>query len=547
MLSLQPTFWTRIIVSRKPGQHTPPQLFDTYLRWSRNLQIEVYVGNVRNERLFPSERPLVREYTRILLPHLSRCKVIDYEVQYSTSLPCLVRDLRNLPPFLESLRLKSEQIMDSEAALPANEHSPEELYSIGQHVAQTAQPFTSLNHLALNGRNFLLSCAYLPELIINAGSILIENYRRSLHLHPEIESLPFQFLGMLTILASNTRVKDIRFVNLEFQDAEDIRVEVIEMDTPPLAIALQIDKMELNNVHELMVIQFLEYTQLGVRTLVILDSIFFSRAYPNVSFLFRRAELRNMHRNDVIYVFLWHWNGSTLSLRDCPGLTDDIILRLGIPSAGAPVPLRELEIHNCHNFSVRALKKMMELRHRHFKSVFEGQFQSALLASQAELVPRLIVRGAMEQLADEDRRWFNELDSLCHFEWHTHPLALQANIDMEMEDDTELESEISTAGDVYSHIQEELDDEWYTASELIVDWPLCGPSRPPSPMDSDDSDSSSMDLGLLPDGPTSENEDNFLVCSEEDSFFLTDDIQALFHSIIEDPAPESPHDTMGLS
>jgi hypothetical protein len=385
---------------------------------------------------------------------------------------------------------------------------------------------------------------------MNAGSILIENYRRSLYLHPEIESMPFQFLGMLTILASNTRVKDIRLINLEFQDVEDIRIEVIEMDTPPLAIALQIDKIELNDVHQLMVIQFLEYTQLGVRTLVILDSIVFSQAYPNVSFLFRRAELRNMQKNDI-YLFLWHWNGSTLSLRDCPGLTDDIIQRLGIPSAGAPVPLRELEIHNCHNFSVGCLKEMMDLRHQHFKSVFEGQFQSALLASQAELVPKLTVRGAKQHLADEDRRWFNELESLCHFEWQMHPLALQANPDMEMEDDTELESEDSTAGDVYSHVQEELDGEWYTAPELIIDWSLLGlrePSRPLSSMDSDDSDSSSMDLRPLPDGPTGEDENHLLVRSEEDtSSFLTDDIEALFHSMIEDPPPESSHDTMDLS
>lgn len=513
------------------------------------------MGNVRDEHLFPSERPLVREYTRILIPHLRRCKVIDYEVQYSTSLPCLVRDLRNMPPFLESLRLKSEQIVDSETPSTVDGYNPEDLHSIGQHVAQMAQPFTSLNHLALNGRNFLLACAYLPELIINAGSILVENYRRSLHLHPEIENIPFQFLSMLTILASNTRVKDIRFINLEFQNTEDITIEVIDMDTPPLSIALQIDKMELNNVHQLMVIQFLEYTQLGVRTLVILDSIVFSQAYASVSFLFRRAELRNMHRNDI-YLFLWHWNGSILSLRDCPGLTDDIIQRLGIPSTGVPVPLRELEIHSCHNFSVGALKEMMELRHKHFKSVFEGQFQSASLASQAELVPKLTVRGAKQHLADEDRRWFNELETLCYFEWQMHPLSLQASFDMEMEDDTELESDDSIAGDVYTHIQEELDGEWYTSPELVVDWPLREPSRPPSPLpsplpspiNSDDSDSSSMGLIVLPDGPTSENENDFLVHSEEDtSFFLNDDIQALFHSMIEDLAPESSHDTMDLS
>jgi hypothetical protein len=112
---------------------------------------------------------------------------------------------------------------------------------------------------------------------------------------------------------------------------------------------------------------------------------------------------------------------------------------------------------------------------------------------------------------------------------------------MEMEDDTELESEDSTAGDVYSHVQEELDGEWYTAPELIVDWSLLGfrePSRPPQPMDSGDSDSSSMDLRSLPDGPTGEDENHLLARSEEDtSSFLTDDIEALFHSMIEDPAP----------
>ena len=497
------------------------------------------MGNVRNERLYPSERPLIKEYTRILIPHVRRCKVIDYEVRYSTSLPCLVRDLGNMPPLLESLRLKSEHIMDSESPLPAEEYNPQDIYSIGQSVVQVAQPFTSLNHLALNGRNFLLACAYLPELM-DAGSILVENYRRSLHLHPEIEGIPFHFLGMLTILASNTRLKDIRFINLEFQDEKDIKTEVIDMDTPPLAIALQIDQIELNDVHQLMAIQFLEYTQLGVRTLVILDSVVFSEAYPNVSFLFRRAELRNMDRNDI-HLFLWHWNGAALSLRNCPGLTDDIIYRLGIPTAGAPVPLRELLIHGCHNFSVACLKEMMESRHRHFKSVFEGQFQSALLASQAELVPKLIVRGAKQRLADEDRRWFNELRSLCHFEWQMHPLAFQdmdANNDTEMEDDTELESEDSTGGYAYSHIQEELDGEQYIAPEWILDWSLRENSRPPT--DSGHSVASSINLRLLTDRPIIENEDDVY-------HGLTDEIQALFHSMIEYPPLESSHDSMDLS
>ena len=502
------------------------------------------MGNVRNERLFPSERPLVKEYTRILIPHVRRCKVIDYEVQYSTSLPCLVRDLGNMPPFLESLRLKSEYIVDSDSPFPADEYNPQDLYSIGQKVVQAAQPFTSLNQLALNGRNFLLACAYLPELM-DAGSILVENYRRSLHLHPEIEGVPFHFLGMLTILASNTRLKDIRFINLEFQDEQDIKTEVIDMDTPPLAIALQIDEIELNDVHQLMAIQFLEYTQLGVRTLVILDSIVFSEAYPNVSFLFRRAELRNMSRNDI-YLFLWHWNGAALSLRDCPGLTDDIIYRLGIPTAGAPVPLRELEIHGCHNFSMASLKEMMASRHRHYRSFYEGQFQSALLASQAELVPKLIVRGAKHHLADEDRRWFNELWTLCHFEWQMDPLAFQdmgVNNDTEMEDDTELESEDSTGGDTYSRVQEELDGEQYISPEWIVDWPPRENSRPP--MDSGYSDSSSIILRPLTDRPIVESKNN--ICNEDEDFFRTDEIQALFLSMIEYPPLESSHDSMDLS
>ncbi|KIM39508.1 hypothetical protein M413DRAFT_192448 [Hebeloma cylindrosporum] len=513
VLLMHPTFWTRVIVSRKPGHHTPPKLFEKYLQWSRDLQIEVYVGSVRDERLFPSERPLVREYTKILLPHVRRCNVIDYEVQCSTSLPCLVADLRTMLPFLESLKLKSEQIMDSEDP-PTEEYPTQGFHSIGQQIAQTAQRLTSLNHIALNGRNFLLACAYIPELIMNNGSILVENYRRSLHLHPEIDSIPFQFLRMITLLK---RVKEIRFVDLEFQAPEEIRTEIIDADPPPLTdtVALQVDKIELNNVHPLMVIQFMEYTQFAVQTLVILDSINFSQAFPNVSFLFRRVELRHMEWN-AIYFFLWHWNGATLSLRDCPGLTGDVIHGLGLPSsAGRLMPLRELEIHSCHNFSVGCLKEMMASRHRFYKNVSEGQFQSALLAFQAEVVPKLAVRGAKEHLSDEDRSWFNRLYSLCHFEWDTLDDNLAEAV---LENDTE----DPTTGDGYSHIQEELDGQWYTAPQLVVDyWPLREYRRSPSPADESDDCESLFSMDYDAD------------------FFLTDEIRAMIH----DPSD----DTMDLS
>jgi hypothetical protein len=459
-------------------------VFEEYLRWSRDLQIEVYVGNVRDEGQYPSELPLIREYNRILHPHVRRCKVIDYEVQYSTSLPCLLRDLRDIPPFLESLRLKSEQIAGAHASPSENEDDPQEFHSTGWLVAQSAQPFTSLNHLVLNGRNFLLACAYLPGLLTNAGRIVVENYRKTLRLHPETDRIPFQFRSMLGMLASHNRARYLKFNNFEFQNINDLMNELFEgasVHTHPVVLPLVV--LELSNISKGTLYQLLVNVQMGSIALVIFDSIDLSGFNTDSVLSFRHVELRNMSCANI-RCFLRLWHGTWLSLRDCPGLTDDIIDEMGVPKApGRPLPLSKLEIHNCQNFSVGSLKAMMASRHQYFLMAFAGRFQSALVASQAEIVPGLTVHGAKQHLTDEDRRWFNELENLCHFEWQASPLVLQeggVDVDIEMEDDTELElQDATTAGGEYSNIEEEFDGEWYTAVELVIDWPLDETKSPP--------------------------------------------------------------------
>ncbi|KAF8194684.1 hypothetical protein BJ912DRAFT_1087337, partial [Pholiota molesta] len=350
VLSLQPEFWTRIIVSRIPGVHIPPSALEEYLLWSRNLQIEVYVGNVGFERHYARERLLVEQYTKALSPHFHRCTLINYDVRYATSLPCLIRDFPTISCYLTSLQLKSQEThdplddvvrMDSvfESRLTAiRSGTPLDNEMEGAH----------LHKLVLNGRNYLLAAMYMPN-SLSSASLEVQNYRANLGRHPEIEeqqSLDVTCHGVLENLKKFTQV-EVAFVNVEFSPGSPkkgmappllhdlLRFTCVDSKLIMAAQRLRprhvvIEECDLSNEHDLSDLHFLE------------------------------VELINMKEDDMIYFFR-RWVGDLLTITDCPGLSDKVFDLMGTVwnASKGKSSWHEIHIRNCTNFSTQAFVRML--------------------------------------------------------------------------------------------------------------------------------------------------------------------------------------------
>ncbi|KAF8959630.1 hypothetical protein BDZ97DRAFT_1385739 [Flammula alnicola] len=470
VLSLQPTFWTRVIVSRGPGEYTPPEVLEEYLRWSRNLRIDVYVGNVQYKRHYADERDMIDRYTDILFPHIHRCKVIDYEVQYATSLPCLITQLHGIPLDLESLKLKSEETHDGTNPPEVDEEYADSVSAIAAANVNNSGSQPYLDTLALDGRNFILACQYMPQLIKNAGSIVVQNYRRCLFIHPEAEGLRYTSHDVLHVLHGNVRAKNVEFSNIDFIPHQTV-----------------IPQGHLQQPHFFLRMHYLTFVNVGIElindisnaaswlhyTCVKLEACDMQglrRLASDATFDFGDVELKNMKRADI-FGFLSRWRGSKLSIRDCPEFTDEILASMGCtaPTKAPELGLTSLKIHDCDNFSVEGLKRMIASRHEHFIAMGSPN-QDSIFAPTTRIVPWVSVTGATRPISASDMRWFNELAGLSRFEWQLCPSAMQyVDSDLSMDRMSDMDSE------GYLHLQEQeafeaLAAEPYIAEGLIVDW-----------------------------------------------------------------------------
>ncbi|KAF8159210.1 hypothetical protein B0H34DRAFT_394022 [Crassisporium funariophilum] len=339
VLSLEPTFWTRIIVSRIANEYTPPKLLQQYLQWTRNLVIDVYVGNIRNEHIYPDEGTLIERYTEILLPHIHRCRTIDYEVRYSTTLPALSRLLPTISWNLIYLRLKSEETYDEhrigQKQPPGTEGPRLWVMPVEEDIA--------LHELILDGRNFILACQIRPDLVKNVlGKITINNYRPQLFVNKNEPT--FTTRDALRVLEANENASHLRLENLEFTR--------LPADTV-LANLNHMPNLQLANVGYGFMNQLFHEASWGHHATITFEACTFNEStpIPHCS----SAILRRVEEAEIRY-FLTQWIGTELAFEDCPGLIDQDILM----HAELNPTLRCLMIDDCERITLGALRLLVE-------------------------------------------------------------------------------------------------------------------------------------------------------------------------------------------
>ncbi|KAF9483039.1 hypothetical protein BDN70DRAFT_874281 [Pholiota conissans] len=356
VLAMQPEFWTRIIVSRVPGVHTPPSALAEYLLWSRDLPLEVWVGNVGYEQQYTRERALITQYTMALSPHFHRCTIINYNVRYASSLPCLIKDLKAMTRksgCLESLQLKSREThdpLDDIVRMDSEYYKYLSLIASNDFLSDGVR--APMSKLVLNGRNFLLALQYMPTSLLSE-SLEIQNYRADLRRHPEVErrgSFELSCTGILQNLTMLTQQAVVTFTNVQFTPSSQSSAGV------PLTDGREL-RFSNSDSHLVM-----EAASVRPRRMVI-DNCDLSKERNNVPLHLQTVELSNLTEASLIHFFN-RWIGTTLVVRNCPGLTDKVLEEMvAIWSASQHrSEWYQLHVHNCHAFSARVFVNMVKER-----------------------------------------------------------------------------------------------------------------------------------------------------------------------------------------
>ena len=393
VLSMQPAFWTRVIVSRN-GEHTPPLVFEKYLQWSRDLPIEVYIGNARSPNEYPDEAPLIQRYTEILAPHASRCRVIDYEVRYATSLPSLVHHLPNISHLLEVLKLRSEEACDPAAVVDEGR-----LFEVPQGSDQMGRyRDISLRDLTLDGRNFILASRCMPGLVENVyGSITIHNSLPASEMSSSNHrSLIFLDVRSLAILPQCNELTTLVLQNIAFQSIEEsgsIADELAELEN---LISVNLVKVGPDTLNYILGNTGLPGVQVDLEDC---DFRHFNGSITDPMISLRRINLASFR------AFLDRWKGANLAVYSCPDLDDNLLSLIATSNqARDSEHLTHLKIDNC-SVSVDGVKD------------FISRTAQQTIASPYFSLEWLDVRGAYEPLSEADRSYLEVTYPYLGMEW----------------------------------------------------------------------------------------------------------------------------------
>ncbi|RDB26562.1 hypothetical protein Hypma_005675 [Hypsizygus marmoreus] len=190
-------FWTRIVIFIDSNP-TPLPLVRSFFECSRDLPLDVTV--MRHPQTYgesdANEYERCRAVIDIMIPHVSRCSTIKFDVIHSSSLPSVSRDFHGLASKLMELYL----LYCTDDGMPSG---PRSQVSLDQN--QIDNPFScpALTRIRLDGRNFAHACLELPSRMDS-----LENAERSSSKGLEIS---------LTTFAPNSAIaKDLQYTLYDF-------------------------------------------------------------------------------------------------------------------------------------------------------------------------------------------------------------------------------------------------------------------------------------------------------------------------------------------
>jgi hypothetical protein len=334
---MTPAFWTRIVIL-VDARPTPLSMIEHQLAWTRDLPIEVTITRRVALRTTddPHEKARVASVMAIITPQLHRCQKFHIGVSLSPSLPSFSSSFNGYAPLLEELQLECN--FDDGGSYAA---------AIGSLETQRTAPFQcpALRKLAIDDRNFYNACRQGIQVQFPAVTDLAIS-RFTGYPNP----IPLQhLLSALSVMPNLTR---LRLTNLDFDPADNVVLHFLSLISLYSLVCEDVGDMDslkslIESIDEIADLTLIRCT---VR-----------KAYIGAGTLTLKKIDDDLDDLDNILCF---WSGENLYLDSCPGFDDAFLKRMCGANGAIASSMIFLNISNCPNFSVPALKRFVGSRER---------------------------------------------------------------------------------------------------------------------------------------------------------------------------------------
>lgn len=400
IMSLVPAFWSDLVIVVDASQGAI-NLHDIELAFActGSHNVDVFVTRQPSSPILPAyeEKELLAPLIYFLSERIDRCRSFSFYATHSSALPLIGRDIHGNLPRITILQLGCD-VDDGGDILTDDQwqesHFPNlfQLIINGHNVCNTTH----------NHRDFLETLPSLRMLGVERLALLPEGIRNTISLH--------EFLSLLDGLS------------IDHLMLHDIHPPYEEDRSSPLFHSLWIGgTIILDNIVEGVVLEMLRTTHFSTFDLSVRHSRFDAREYYGTIYWLTLSEIpisanlaTTLHVSSI----------SVLVLEECPGFDDNVLRILGGKRdlyEGTPEEeasdnngeedelhsLLKLSLKDCPNFTVAALKGMVEMRSLRYNNDF----------SNISTIKEISVVGRGPSLLPEDFLWFCTMVNYIH--WRT--------------------------------------------------------------------------------------------------------------------------------
>ncbi|KAF9464048.1 hypothetical protein BDZ94DRAFT_533745 [Collybia nuda] len=397
IMSSVPSFWTDIVVIVNTSSPVPFSLPDiqSVLEWTRDLPLNISVTRRIDSPPLDSfnERKILVPLINIFSPQIHRCQSFAFYATHSSALPLIGRDINGSAPLLRELKLECEVDDGTMDIIPD----------------WSSFSCPSLFNLVINGSNFINITRHDPNWLTNLQDLRWVTFNRlKLPTQKDVSRSHVSFLKFIEMLANEDleleylRIFDFNPGHYNLDSSEELTIIILEISK----------RLVLEDLSDPFVHQFSRTISLYA------DELHISKcsltAMEDIPFT-ENLKLEDISPAEDLSISLRKWPGSVLTLSRCLGFNDRVLDMMGDPDVlhdffdNSPNNLVKLILIDCPNFSIEALKRMLEGRNEDVEDVLRYYGPPA--------IEGIKVNGAGPSLSYEDVEWFK--GRLRYLDWHT--------------------------------------------------------------------------------------------------------------------------------
>ncbi|KAH7909932.1 hypothetical protein BJ138DRAFT_1154145 [Hygrophoropsis aurantiaca] len=393
LLLSKPRYWKRILIFLSGELRTPLPVIHACTQVFDNSDVYVSVReNHRDKDAHASESDLsIKAVMQAILPHIHRVKSLYLDLDFSSSLPKIGRDLHGHAGNLQTLQL----------SCTADDGSQDKSSEDENTLLPNKFIAPNLRNLHIDGRNFISACT-MPDNTSWTRAIQFININ---NLRPSASEEKFRVISAIEALSLFPCLEKILFKNVDmsYDSQRDIHYGPYRFS--------RLTELFLENLSAETLAGFraidARLIQLKINCCEMNDPVL-----PYSQYL----ELNGINGTQNVAGTLLHWQGNELSVLGCSVFSDKILQAMSGQSdsedseavaKGMICPgLNCLSIFDCPNFEASELVDMLKCRQQWHEDRFK--------------IEQVDVNGLGPVLSQEEGTWLTQ--NIDDIEWDTeHP------------------------------------------------------------------------------------------------------------------------------